>query len=200
MAQPLEKAWSLYRRPLQAAKLHEINPYGILIVLAALAGCFDLIQRNLDKHGMALYLPDFSEQGGKYDIDPSGYFPPANPTTDNGLLRVPNRGLEALYGPPGSKLPPPPTTAPAPPAQPMGGGSEPPQYTITPGLLRRIIQQGGGLGEDGCLAQPLQSAQAFVYPPPPGTTTAIAQIEGTAQVVVFRFEADQVTCIQEAKG
>ncbi|WP_448603610.1 hypothetical protein [Thermoleptolyngbya sp.] len=154
---------------------------------------------------MALYLPDFSSQeevmGGRYDVDPSGYFPPADPTTDNGLLRVPDRDLEALYGPPGSKLPPPPTAAPAPPAQPMGGGSEPPQtYTITPGLLQRIIQQGGGLRENGCLAQPLQSAQAFVYPPPPRTTTAIAQVKGTAQVVVFRFEADQVTCIQEAKG
>lgn len=203
MAHSTEKVWSLYRRPLQIKhELHEFNVYGFIILMAAIAGVFDLIQRKLDEQGNALYLPSFAptrEEQARitgFEIDSSGYFAPKEPTeatTEQPLLGVPD--IETLRGmPAGSALPP------APPAQPMGGTAAPMTYTISQELLQRIIQHGGGLGEDGCLAQPLQSAQAFVYPPPPGTTTAIAQVKGTTQTVIFRFEADQVMCIQEAKG
>lgn len=203
MAHSTEKVWSLYRRPLQVKhELHEFNVYGFIILVAAIAGIFDLIQRKLDEQGNALYLPSFAptkEERARitgFEVDSTGYFAPKEPTAETELLDVPD--IETLRKmPAGSALPP------APPAQPMGGTATtaPIQtYTISQGLLQKIIQRGGGLGEDGCLAHPLQSTQAFVYPPPPGTTTAIAQVKGTTQTVVFRLEADQVKCIQEARG
>lgn len=206
MAHSTEKVWSLYRRPLQTQyELHGFNLAGVTMLAAAVAGCFHLIQVKLDEQGKALYLPSFAmdeetkQATGGYEADQSGYFAAPAP----GPLRVPEVEISKLQQfRPGSDLPPaPPAQPPAPPAQPMGGTAPPAQtYTITPGLLQKIIQNGGGLGPDGCLAQPLQSAQAFVYPPPTGTTTAIAQVKGTAKTVVFRFEADQVMCIQEAQG
>ncbi|WOB42984.1 hypothetical protein HNI00_07310 [Thermoleptolyngbya oregonensis NK1-22] len=127
----------------------KFNPFGLLILVAAIAAAFTPIQEALDEQGMALYWPSFGahpddgsdEYWASVSASPAAQLPAA-------AAHPPVSGL--------GKLPPPPTAQGGPAhAAPPPTAPQPETWHISRANLDRLLQASGGIGGDGCLKNPV---------------------------------------------
>ena len=201
------------------------NPFGLVILLAAIAACFGSIQEALDEQGMALYLPSF---GGHPDDGSDAYWasvaaPP--------VASAPAAPLPAAAAPPPAAAPlpaaaaPPPAAAPLPlppaavappvsgrgklPPPPMGQGgpaapAAPPApapaapaetWHISRANLELLLKASGGMGADGCLNTPV------IMEGMQGISQVVADMEwAPGQKLVFSIDPSigAITCLEFA--
>jgi hypothetical protein len=130
----------------------ELNPFGLLVLSAGLAGCFHVIQEALAEQNSALMLPDFSQHPDDYSK--LYWANSASPATATAPLPP------AAAAPPVSglgKLPPAPIAQGGPAAAPPAAAA-PPQgdrLTISRTGLENLLKASGGMTADGCLKTPV---------------------------------------------
>lgn len=139
------------------------NPFGLVILVAAIAAAFTPIQEALDEQGIALYLPSF----GPHPDDGSDQYWAAvgdSSPSASSILPVPT---PPNY-PSGSALPPPPiaqggpAVAAPPPGRPPAAAAAPPPapageeaWQVDRAGLESLLRASGGMNDDGCLETPV---------------------------------------------
>lgn len=127
--------------------MREFNPFGVLIVAAAIAAIFTPIQESLDKRGMALYLPSFGDH--------------------------PDDGSDQYWEAVGAPLPPPPATAPLPAPSPLPATAPlplppaPSPLPLPPPAAAPPVSGLGKLPLPPPAAAPLPASSPLPPPPPP---------------------------------